>query len=362
MSTWDERLLAWPQAHLLQTRGWGIAQSQAGWRSHQLLVPVEGAAQPLPLSVLQSRRPAALARLGLTRLYVPKGPACAADDEPAWAAVLGALDDLARRAGAGTVTVEPPGWDDQAAALRSRLRGHRWSETATAQPAHTAVVDLSGDFEAVLARMRPKGRYNVRLAARRGVVVDCLGGDAVAAETLAALCAATAARQGIHQPDARHLRAVLATVPGAAVYVASVAGEPVAGALVAAFAGEAAYLYGGSTERHRERQPSALLHAAVMQAAMAAGCRTYDLWGIPAGDDPTHAWHGLRQFKLSLGGVERSAPGAWRQVRRPAAARAGELLENLRRRARRPLVHRERARLEHGGDGERTAAPAPRTH
>jgi peptidoglycan pentaglycine glycine transferase (the first glycine) len=360
VSTWDERLLAWPRAHLLQTRGWSIAQSQAGWRSHRLLVPVEGAAQPLPLSVLESRRPAALARLGLTRLYVPKGPACAADDEPAWAAVLRALDDLARLTGAGTVTVEPPGWDDQAAALRARLGGRGWSETATVQPAHTAVVDLRGDFEAVLARMHPKGRYNVRLAARRGVVAERLDDAEIAAETLARLCAVTAARQGIHQPDARHLRAVLATVPGAAVHVAGVAGEPVAGALVAAFAGEAVYLYGGSTERHRERQPSALLHAAVMQAAMAAGCDSYDLWGIPEGDDPTHAWHGLRQFKLSLGGVERSAPGAWRQVRRPAAARAGELVEGLRRRARRPLFHGGRPRVEHGGDGERTAAPAPR--
>ena len=322
-----------------------------------MTVSVPGAAAPLPLSVLQSRRPTPLARLGLTGLYLPKGPACDATDATAWDAALEALADLARRTRAATVTVEPPGWGEQTGALRSRLAGVGWSEVATVQPAHTTIVDLAGGFEAVLARMRPKGRYNVRLAGRRGVEVERVDDLERAASVLADLCAATAARQDIHQPDAAFLRMVLAAVPTAGIHIASVAGEPVAGALMAHFGREAIYLYGGSIERYRDRQPSALLHASIMEAAVAAGCDTYDLWGIPPAEEPAHPWYGLRQFKLSLGGKECHAAGAWRRVCRPAAARAGGILDDVRRHVRRLPARRRRPAVERDGHGDRTGAP-----
>jgi lipid II:glycine glycyltransferase (peptidoglycan interpeptide bridge formation enzyme) len=271
--------------------------------------------------------------------------------------VLEALADLAGQTGAVTVTVEPPGWEEQTAALGSRLAPLGWSGVATVQPAHTTIVDLAGGFDAVLARMRPKGRYNVRLAGRRGVEAERVDDPERAAGVLGDLCAATAARQDIHQPDAAFLRLVLAAVPTAAIHIASVAGEPIAGALVARFAREAIYLYGGSTERYRDRQPSALLHASIMEAAIAAGCDTYDLWGIPPSHEPAHPWYGLRQFKLSLGGTERGAAGAWRWVRRPAAARARDILDDMRRHARRLPARRQRPAVERDGHGDRTGAP-----
>lgn len=315
---------------------------------HRLEVEAPGGGSPLPMTVLRARRPTVVERLLGAALYVPKGPACAPSDAAAWSAALAALEALAEATAAATVTVEPPGWDEDRDAVRDRLEVRGWAEVATVQPAHTAIVDLRGGYAEVLARMRPKGRYNVRLAERRGVSVERLADPAVAAPTLARLCAATAARQGIHQPDAAHIRRVLAAVPGASVHVARVEGEAVAGVLVAAFAGEAIYLYGGSTDRHRERQPSALLHAAVMEDAITRGCISYDLWGIPADAAPDHPWHGLRQFKLSLGGVERSAPGAWCWTRRPGGSRVWHVIERARR-ARRRLG----SPPAHDGDGDR---------
>lgn len=287
-----------------------------------------GAPRPLPLSVQVGRE-----RVG-RRLYVPRGPACAPDDVEAWGAVLSELEAVAAACGAASVVVEPAGWEDDAAALTALLGAAGYASAEATQPVHTAVVDLEGGIGAVLGRMRPKGRYNARLAERRGVVVHRLEDAAEAAAALAALFAATAARQRIHQPDEPYCRRVLEMVPGATAWVAGVDGEDVAGALTASLGAEAVYLFGGSTGRHRERQPSALLHLRAMEGAIAAGCRTYDLWGLPPGDDPGHAWHGLRQFKLSLGGVERSAPGAWRKIRRPGASRVAELVDGARRRAR----------------------------
>jgi len=313
---WDERLLAWPRAHLLQSWGWGELQAGAGWAVDRLTVAAGD--RELPLTVL--RGGAGLPGLP-PRLYVPKGPACAPDDIPALDAVLAELGGLAARSRAVGVTVEPNAWYDERAPLAAQL-GDDWRPAATVQPEHTAIVDLGGGEEAVLGRMKPKGRYNIRLAEKKGVSVRTPADPAEAAAEMARLCAATARRQGINLPGAGYFRRALDCVPTARVHLAVVAGEAVSAVLVAHFAGEMIYLYVGSETAHREKQPSSLLHFHVIREAIAAGCDRYDLWGLPPSDDPAHPWHGLRQFKLQLGGVERGTAGAFTRVNRPLADRA----------------------------------------
>jgi lipid II:glycine glycyltransferase (peptidoglycan interpeptide bridge formation enzyme) len=330
---WDEQLLGWARAHLLQSWGWGELQAGAGWQVDRVVVrvPDAGGVRELPLTVLRGGSGAP----GLPpRLYVPKGPACLPVDAVAWQAVSAELEALAAGSGAVSVAVEPNAWYDERATLAACL-GAPWQATATVQPAHTAVVDLRGGAEVVLGRMKPKGRYNVRLAQRRGVTVRTPTDPEEAAAAMARLSAETAHRQGINLPGVAYFRRALECLPTARVHLAEVSGEAVAAVLVAHFAGEMLYLYGGSSTAHRDRQPSSLLHFHVIEAAIAAGCDRYDLWGIPPGDDPDHAWHGLRQFKLQLGGVERSTAGAWVRVRRPLAARAVAAANGARRMARR---------------------------
>lgn len=313
---WDTLLLEWPRAHLLQSFGSGMVQAQVGWRPRRLEVSVPGRAV-LPLLALVGTPGAGLPR----RLYVPKGPACAPDDAVAWAATVAAVERLGEVEGAAEIEVEPNAWDEELPLLREHL-GTDWSvATATRQPAVTALVSLDGGMDEVLARMRPKGRYNVRLAARRGVVCSEIVDPDEAVAAIGPLLTSTARRQDAHLPDALHVRRVLDAMPTARVLVARVDGEVVAAIVLATFGTRAIYLYGASADRHRERQPSAAIQAFGMERAIDAGCLTYDLWGIPPDADPSHPWRGLRQFKLNLGGVERRTAGALVSVRRPAAAR-----------------------------------------
>ena len=336
---WDATLGRWSHAHLLQSHGWGAVQAATGWAVHRLRVDA-GGGRVLPITALCAR----VVPGAPPRLYVPRGPACAPGDGAAWAASLAALEELAARLRAVSITLEPSATGEDAPAVAREL-GAGWERVDTVQPAHTAVVDLRGGEAAVLARMRAKGRYNVRLAERRGVEVEEVADVPLAAARLARLCAATERRQGIVLPSAAHLRLVLTALPGSTVVLATVEGEVVAGALVAPFAAEAVYLYGGSSSRHRERQPSALVQFAAMRVAIAAGCSGYDLWGIPPTAREDHPWHGLRQFKLNLGGAEREAAGAWRRTRRPVSAWALDGAETVRLAAR-----RLRRRLPRGGE------------
>lgn len=63
-------------------------------------------------------------------------------------------------------------------------------------PANTVLVDLSGDEESILGRMKPKTRYNIRLALRRGVEVRSAGIEGL--DTWYGLYTETTLRNGLH--------------------------------------------------------------------------------------------------------------------------------------------------------------------
>ena len=99
--------------------------------------------------------------------------------------------------------------------------------------------------------------------------------------------------------------------------------------MVARFAGRAYYLFGGSSGERRELMPAYAAQWEAMRAAARAGCRDYDLWGVPPEDDPHHPWHGLWQFKAGFNGSRVELCGAWDLELAPLRARAGDLTDRL---------------------------------
>jgi lipid II:glycine glycyltransferase (peptidoglycan interpeptide bridge formation enzyme) len=319
---WDARLSGWPAANLLQSYAWGEVQARAGWET--LRIEIATASEPLPVSVQ-------VGTTGLptfTRIYVPRGPVCAPNDLAAFRAVEDALQELGREQRALAVEVETP-WLEEAVPA-----GHPWLEwtpSAARQPLATVVVDLEPAPDAILASFHSKARYNVRLAERRGVSIN---EDASLADLVACI-QATEERQRIHLPSPEHL-AVVAGQLGqrARILAAAVEGEVVAAILIASFAAEAIYLYGGATGKHRERMPNQLLQWRAMLRARADGCHSYDLWGIPETDDPHHPWRGLAQFKLGFGGRRIRFAGSRFMQLRPGGATILKLADSARHKVR----------------------------
>jgi len=99
-------------------------------------------------------------------------------------------------------------------------------------------------------------------------------------------------------------------------------------AIITVFHGtEAIYLYGASSDEGRNLMPAYALQWEAIRAARDAGCRSYDLYGIPPSDDPGHPMAGLYRFKTGFGGEVRHYAGAWDYVYRPVAYRAFRLAE-----------------------------------
>jgi len=259
--------------------------------------------------------------------YIPKGPLVDWADEEQLAALLAALDRAARSWGAIALTVEPDLPDEPLHRERLRALGFRPSPFSSVQPRRTLIVDISPDEDAILAAMKSKTRYNVRLAARKGVTVR----EATEADLCAfhALTAATAERDrfGVHSP-AYYEAAYRLFVPQrrARLLLAEVKGEPVAAVMVFALPPRSWYFYGASGNEHRAKMPTYLLQWEAMRWAKSLGCTTYDLWGVPDEDldalESEFAERGdglwpVYRFKRGFGGRLVRSVGAWDRVYAP---------------------------------------------
>jgi lipid II:glycine glycyltransferase (peptidoglycan interpeptide bridge formation enzyme) len=248
--------------------------------------------------------------------YVPRGPV------PTGRQVLEELAAWARSQGLARLVLEPDAGPDAA----EELTGAGFGPVAGRQPEQTLIVRLT-EPEAMLASFKPKHRYNIRLAARHGVEVE--EGEDV--DEMARQQAATAGRQGIAPYRAEVYARRLELLPWCRIYVARHEGEALAAITVARHGGRAYYLYGGSIESKRHLMATYAVQWAAMQAAFEAGCREYDLWGIPPAPDPSHPWFGLWQFKKGFGGALLHYVGAWQIVlsRWAHVARAGAVSRNV---------------------------------
>lgn len=252
----------------------------------------------------------------LRRAYVPRGPL------PADAAGLDALVEWARGRGLARLRVEP----EAPASLAPLLRERGFRPAPALHPGHTLIVPLADEDE-MLARFKAKHRYNIRLAEKRGVTVE-EGADPGELERQHAV---TAERQGIRPPSRRHYELRLQRLAWCRTYVARYEGEAIAAIQVARFRDRAYYLFGGSNRSRRELMPTYAVQWAAMRAAAAAGCRDYDLWGVPPAPDPSHPWFGLWQFKSGFGGTLVEYCGAWDLELSRVAARAGAAAARVRR-------------------------------
>jgi peptidoglycan pentaglycine glycine transferase (the first glycine) len=306
---WDQRLaqLAGPAPPpLLQSWSWGDVQARAGWRIERLELSGGGIASVQ----LRGRAP-------FDRGYVPRGPVPADRDG------LSGLVDWARQRGLARLRVEP----EAGSQLAPLLRELGFRPAPQVQPQHTMVIRL-GSEEETLSSFNRGTRYNIRLAQKRGVTV-VEGRDAA---ELARQSGASAARQGIRLPPASYYQLLLDHLPGARTYVASVEGEPVAAMLVIHYAGRGYYMFSGSNGERRELKPVYAAKWAAIQGAIRAGCKDYDLWGVPPGPDKTHPWYGLWEFKAGFNGELVEYVGCWDLVLGELRHGVGEATERARRR------------------------------
>jgi peptidoglycan pentaglycine glycine transferase (the first glycine) len=189
------------------------------------------------------------------------------------------------------------------------------------QPVRTILLDLAPDEATLLAQMKEKWRYNLRLAERKEVKVR----EARTREDVHAwyaLMQTTSERDhfGIHALD-YYLRAWHTFVPRqqARLFLAEYGGQVLAGIFVALFAGQGIYLYGASGDEHRNLMPNYLLQWEAIRWAKQQGATQYDFGGIAATDNENEPLAGVYRFKRGWGGNVARFVGCYEHIYRPVA-------------------------------------------
>ncbi len=307
---WDTALLALGRPHILQS--WGALKAQTGWRAMRLMWRDPDGAPRAAAALLVRRLSAALP---VAIAYVPKGPLLDWSDDVLIEAVLGRLEVEARQAAAIFVKIDPDVRADDASGERAMaaLRRRGWRASAEQiQYCHTLITDLTPDEDALLTAMKPKWRYNIRLAERRGVVVR--EGAVTDLSVFYAMYVETGGRDGFLVRPYAYYRNIwehfLAQGLGR-LLIAEVEGRPVAGLFLFRFGPTAWYFYGASTGQSRELMPNHALQWAALRWAKAVGCTRYDWWGAPDVLDERDPMWGVYRFKQGFGGEFTPWIGAW---------------------------------------------------
>lgn len=183
-------------------------------------------------------------------------------------------------------------------------------------PTNTVLLDLTLSEEELLAAMKPKTRYNIHLAQRKGVEVTT--GSLNELETWYKLYLDTAHRNGLHVNDIRYFQSVLAAkmenrdLPvQVKLLIASLDGEPLAAMFLLISSHRATYLYGASSSCRRNCMSTYALQWEAIRTARACGCTEYDMFGISPCALPSHPMYGLYRFKMGFGGEVYHQLGCW---------------------------------------------------
>lgn len=331
---WDDFIADQPNGHFLQSWGWGELKAYAGWRPLRFALWDQSQQQIVAGAQVLCRTANHLPLRAGHLAYIPRGPVIDFSNPLLCQPFFQQLNATLRRRGALLLRMEPnllvqPFEQSVPAATvhaesPAQLLPMFLYPTTPVQPIRTISLDIKLDEATLLARMKEKWRYNVRLAERKGVTVRVAqSGEDV--RSWYELMQTTSERDqfGIHTLDYYlHAWHIFAARQQARLFLAEYNGQLLAGIFVALLSKQAIYLYGASSNEQRNLMPNYLLQWQAIRWAKQEGASVYDFWGIPASDDQAEAMAGVYRFKSGWGGEIVRYVGCYEHVYRPLLFRA----------------------------------------
>ena len=304
---WDRFVEAAPDAGFMQTSWWAEFRAMCGYRCFGVTIRDEGAIVGGAMVMKRFFDDRHGFYLICDGPLLPSDPECAKE---VFSAVLAVLEK--HRSAEDKIVAHlriEPRWGqlpDFVNAFRALPReGDRYAE-----PRDTIWIDLRPSMDEILEQMKPKGRYNVRVAARHGVRVrEDMTAEGL--ESFLRIHAVTSARHGLGGYSQSYFRTLLSMLQvrrRLSIFFAEHEGTLLATALVVFFGRRATYFFGGSLAEQRHTMAPYALHFEIMRRAKERGCEWYDLWGVDPAGTSGGFWHGISAFKRKLGGIEVNLP------------------------------------------------------
>ena len=286
---------------LLQSFEWGDLKSSSGWKPIRVIAEDDG--NIVATASLLKRM---LPKVGRCIMYAPRGPVLDTDNAELVKSFSAYLREIALKNKAILLKIDPPvPIEDTESEANLRAVGFRPLSSegfGGTQPKCVMQLDLADrTIDEVMASFKEKWRYNIRLAARKGVTVDMECGK----EDLPVfykLLKETCERDGFLVRDYSYFEDMWnALVPSGymRLVLTYFDGKPIAGAIAYIFGDKAMYTYGASSNEHRNVMPNHLMQWTMIQWAKERNCKWYDFRGVSPRkeSDPSDHLQGLNRFK-----------------------------------------------------------------
>ena len=290
-----------PEGHFAQSALW--AKQKPAWRWKAIVCRDETGKIKGAISFLIRRMP--IVRRNM--MYACRGPVCDLTDKATFAELMDASKALAKEEKAYVIKIDPdvPSSNRDFAAMLEE-QGFRTRDTGknfeAIQPKYVFRLYLNGRTEEeVQAGFHQKWRYNIRVAVKKGVEIRLCGKEMV--PEFARIMIETGLRDNFATRPPEYFEAMLDNLGDKCrLYMAFHEGQPIAGTLAILYGDKVWYLYGASSNEHRNLMPNYLLQWSMMQWAIENNCRVYDFRGVSGDISEDNPHYGLYRFKKGFGG------------------------------------------------------------
>ncbi len=204
------------------------------------------------------------------------------------------------------------------------------------QPEWRQIIDISKSEDEILAQMKPKGRYNIKVAQKSKVKVERISEEDLLEniDVFYNLFRQTSQNQHFEIRPKKYFQDLLTrlyAVGWADLLIARFEKVPVAGLIITYYDGVATFLYGASSMDYRHVMAPYLAHYEAICAAKKRGCQKYDLLAIASPGQENHKYTGITRFKEQFGGEKVNIVGSYDLVYKPFWYKLFKMAEQRRR-------------------------------
>ena len=224
---------------------------------------------------------------------------------------INSLIELAKKENAGWIRIEPEN-EEILKSIQENIAEKVIRSPHDMQPKEVFVLDILKETEILLAEMKPKTRYNIKLAQKKGVSLritnkyECTNGEII--EAFLKLTKEMAVRNGITAHPEQYYRKMIETLPieMLKIYVAEYENKIIAANLVLFYGKTVTYLHGASGNEHRNVMAPFLLQWQAILDAKEMGYERYDFGGVKStsnnqqSENNKNTWEGITTFKFGF--------------------------------------------------------------
>ena len=238
-------------------------------------------------------------------MYSARGPVCDITNKEVLKDIKDGTDMLAKKYKAFAIRMEPDieknneEYRKIATELGYKIKDDSKDFKDEIQPRFVFRLDIKGKTkDELFQEFHQKTRYNVRLATKKGVVIK--EGNREDLKAFHNIMIETGKRDefGIRSLDYfEKMYDELVPYDHMKLLLAYYNDEPIAGIIPIMYGNKVWYLYGASSNSHRNLMPNYLLQWTMIQEAVDRGAEMYDFRGVAGVVDESHPQYGLYRFK-----------------------------------------------------------------